>query len=242
METKPFTKYIAELIGTFVLVLFGCGSVVIANGAIGYLGVSFAFGMAVLVMVYAIGPISGCHINPAITISMLILKKINLKDSVFYILFQIAGAIIGAGIVYLIASGLASYNINTNGLGQNGYGALSPGKYSLTAAIVGEVVFTAVFLIVILGSTHKKAPAGFAGIAIGFTLFLIHIVFIPVTGTSVNPARSIGPAVFMGGEILGQLWVFIVAPILGGILGAGIWQLLFEKENAADNEQITDNN
>lgn len=229
METKPFTKYIAELIGTFVLVLVGCGSVVIANGAIGYLGVSFAFGMAVLIMVYTIGPISGCHINPAITISMLILKKINLKDASFYVLFQIAGAIIGAGIVYLIASGLASYNMTVNGLGQNGYGAFSPGKYSLTSAIVGEVVFTAVFLIVILGSTHKKAPAGFAGIAIGFTLFVIHIVLIPVTGTSVNPARSIGPAVIMGGEILGQLWVFIVAPILGGIIGAGIWQLLFEK-------------
>jgi aquaporin Z len=230
METKPFTKYIAELIGTMVLVLIGCGSAVIAGGNIGFLGISFAFGVAVLVMVYTIGPISGCHINPAITISMLVVKKINAKDASMYVLFQIIGAIIGAGILYLIAIGLEGYSVTANGLGQNGYGIHSPGRYSLVSGIIAEVIFTAIFLIVILGSTHKNAPAGFAGIAIGFTLFLIHIVVIPITGTSVNPARSIGPALFVGGDALAQLWVFIVAPIVGGIIGAGIWKLLLDRE------------
>lgn len=230
METKPFTKYIAELIGTMVLVLIGCGSAVIAGGNVGFLGISFAFGVAVLVMVYTIGPISGCHINPAITLSMLVVKKINAKDALMYVLFQIIGAIIGAGILYLIAAGVSGYSVSVNGLGQNGYDTHSPGGYSMISGIIAEVVFTAIFLIVILGSTHKNAPAGFAGIAIGFTLFLIHIVVIPVTGTSVNPARSIGPAVFVGGDALVQLWVFIVAPIVGGIIGAGIWKLLLDRE------------
>ncbi len=230
METKPFTKYIAELIGTMVLVLIGCGSAVIAGGNIGFLGISFAFGVSVLVMVYTIGPISGCHINPAITLAMLVVKKINSKDALMYVLFQIIGAIIGAGILYLIAAGVSGYSVSVNGLGQNGYETHSPGGYSMISGIIAEVVFTAVFLIVILGSTHKNAPAGFAGIAIGFTLFLIHIVVIPVTGTSVNPARSIGPAVFVGGDALAQLWVFIVAPIVGGIIGAGIWKLLLDRE------------
>lgn len=230
METKPFTKYIAELIGTMVLVLIGCGSAVIAGGNVGFLGISFAFGVAVLVMVYTIGPISGCHINPAITLSMLVVKKINAKDALMYVLFQIIGAIIGAGILYLIAAGVSGYSVSVNGLGQNGYDTHSPGGYSMISGIIAEVVFTAIFLIVILGSTHKNAPAGFAGIAIGFTLFLIHIVVIPVTGTSVNPARSIGPAVFVGGDALAQLWVFIVAPIVGGIIGAGIWKLLLDRE------------
>lgn len=230
METKPFTKYFAELIGTMVLVLIGCGSAVIAGGNVGFLGISFAFGVSVLVMVYTIGPISGCHINPAITLSMLVIKKINAKDALMYVIFQIIGAIIGAGILYLIASGVSGYSVSVNGLGQNGYETHSPGGYSMISGIIAEVVFTAVFLIVILGSTHKNAPSGFAGIAIGFTLFLIHIVVIPVTGTSVNPARSIGPAVFVGGDALAQLWLFIVAPVVGGIIGAGIWKLLLDRE------------
>jgi aquaporin Z len=230
MEIKPFTKYLAELGGTMVLVLIGCGSAVIAGGNIGYLGIAFAFGVAVLVMVYTIGPISGCHINPAITISMLVIGKINAKDAAFYVIFQIIGAIIGAGILFLIATGLDGYSLAANGLGQNGFGVHSPGKYSMVSGIIAEVVFTAIFLFVILGSTHKNAPAGFAGIAIGLTLFLIHIVMIPVTGTSVNPARSIGPALFVGGDALIQLWVFIVAPIVGGIIGALKWKFFFGKE------------
>ncbi len=230
METKPISKYLAELFGTMVLVLFGCGSAVIAGGNIGFLGISFAFGIAVLVMVYTIGPISGCHINPAITVAMLVIKKINAKDAVFYILFQILGAIIGAGFLYLIASGLEGYSVTTDGLGQNGYGIHSPGKYSLLSGAVAEVLFTALFLFVILGSTHKNAPAGFAGIAIGLALFLIHIVVIPVTGTSVNPARSIGPAIFVGGDAIAQLWLFILAPIVGGVLGAIKWKIFFGKE------------
>jgi aquaporin Z len=230
METKPFTKYVAELFGTMVLVLVGCGSAVIAGGNIGFLGISFAFGVSVLIMVYTIGPISGCHINPAITISMFVIGKINAKDTAFYVLFQIIGGIIGAGILYLIAMGVEGYSVSVNGLGQNGYGIHSPGRYSLVSGIIAEVVFTAIFLMVILGSTHKNAPAGFAGIAIGLALFLIHIVVIPITGTSVNPARSIGPALFVGGDALIQLWVFILAPIAGGIIGSLNWKLFFGKE------------
>ena len=230
METKPFTKYFAELIGTMVLVLIGCGSAVIAGEHIGFLGISFAFGVAVLAMVYTIGPISGCHINPAITISMLVAGKINAKDSAMYILFQIIGAIIGAGLLFLIASGKEGYSLAANGLGQNGFGNLSPMKYSFGSGFIAEIIFTCIFLIVIFGATHNDARAGFAGIAIGLTLFLIHMVVIPITGTSVNPARSIGPALFVGGEALSQLWVFIVAPIIGGVLGALIWKFLLEKK------------
>jgi len=231
MEIKPFTKYLAELIGTMVLVLIGCGSAVIAGGQIGFLGISFAFGVSVLAMVYTIGPISGCHINPAITISMLIAGKINAKDTAFYIIFQIIGAIIGAGILLLVAMGKEGYTVAANGLGQNGYAALSPMKYSLASGFIAEVVFTMIFLLVIFGATSKNAPSGFAGIAIGLTLFLIHIVVIPITGTSVNPARSIGPALFVGGEAIAQLWLFIVAPIIGGAIGALIWKFLLSKED-----------
>jgi len=230
METKPFTKYVAELIGTMVLVLVGCGSAVIAGGNIGFLGIAFAFGVAVLVMVYTIGPISGCHINPAITISLFVIGKINAKDMAFYVIFQVIGAVIGAGILYLIAMGVEGYSVTVNGLGQNGYGVHSPGGYSMVSGIIAEIVFTAIFLFVILGSTHKNAPSGFAGIAIGLSLFLIHIVVIPITGTSVNPARSIGPALFVGGDALAQLWLFIVAPIVGGIIGALKWKMFFGKE------------
>jgi len=230
METKPFTKYFAELIGTLVLVLIGCGSAVISSGHIGFLGISFAFGFAVLIMVYSIGPVSGCHINPAITISMFALGKINAKDTVFYILFQIIGAIAGAGILYAIATGQEGYSIAANGLGQNGFGIHSPGKFALSSGLIAEIVFTAIFLFVILGSTHKNAPKGFAGLAIGTALFLIHIVVIPVTGTSVNPARSIGPALFVGGDAISQLWLFILAPVIGGLIGAFSWRILVGKD------------
>jgi aquaporin Z len=222
-------KYLAELIGTLALVLIGCGSAVIAGDKIGFAGISFAFGLTVLAMCYAIGSISGCHVNPAITIAMLVADKIKGKDAVGYIIAQCIGGIIGAGILWAIASGLDGYSVAANGLGQNGYGAHSPAGYSLAACLIAEIVLTALFLFVIFGATHENAPKGFAGVAIGFTLVLIHLVGIPITGTSVNPARSLGPAVFAGGDALAQLWLFIVAPIVGGIIAALIWKYTFEK-------------
>jgi aquaporin Z len=221
-------KYSAEFIGTLVLVLMGCGSAVIAGKFIGFAGISVAFGLSVLVMVYAIGHISGCHINPAITIAMLVARKISGKDGLFYIIAQCLGAIVGAGILWAIASGLPDYSIAKNGLGQNGFGIHSPAGYSLISAFLAEVVLTAIFLFVIFGSTHKNSPQGFAGVSIGLSLTLIHLVGIPITGTSVNPARSLGPAVFAGGDALSQLWLFIVAPIIGGIIAAIIWKYGFE--------------
>ena len=235
---EDIRKYIAEMFGTFVLVLIGCGSAVIAGKAIltgtldglGLLGISLAFGLALLVMVYTIGSISGCHINPAVTIAMLIAGKIKIKDSVAYIIAQCCGAILGAGVLYLIATGQADYDIAVNGLGQNGYGIASPAGYTLLACLIAEIVLTAIFLLVIFGSTSKDAPKGFAGIPIGFALVLVHIIGIPITGTSVNPARSLGPALFVGGEAINQLWLFWLAPIIGGIIAALIWKYVFEKK------------
>ena len=223
-------KYVAELVGTAALVFIGCGSAVIAGQRIGYLGISFAFGLTVLAMVYAIGNISGCHINPAITIAMFVAGKIKARDAAAYIIAQCVGAIIGAGILLLIARGLSTYSIAVNGLGQNGYGLESPAGYSMLASFIAEVVLTALFLFVIFGSTSKDAPQGFAGISIGLTLVLIHIVGIPITGTSVNPARSLGPAVFVQGEALTQLWLFWVAPIIGAVIAALAWKYLFEQK------------
>ena len=219
-------KYIAELLGTFALVFFGAGSAVLAGKYIGFLGIAFAFGVVVLVMVYAIGPISGCHINPAITLSMLAAGKISGRDAIGYIIVQIIGAVLGAGVLLSIASGMPGYSIAENGLGQNGYGASSPAGFTLVAGFIAEVVLTFFFLLVIFGATSDEAPKGFAGVAIGFTLFIIHLVGIPITGTSVNPARSIGPAVFAGGTAMAQLWMFIVAPIIGGIIAAIVWMKL----------------
>ena len=225
-EIKPLKKYAAELIGTMVLVLMGCGSAVLAGSFIGNVGIAFAFGLAVLAMVYAIGSISGCHINPAITISMLALRKISVKDAAMYIVSQCVGAVLGAGVLYSIAVDKPGYSLAVNGLGQNGYGAASPAGFSLTSAFIAEVVLTFIFLLVIHGSTSDKAPKGFAGISIGLSLVLIHLVSIPVTGTSVNPARSLGPALFVGGTALSQLWLFWVAPIIGGLLAAAVWKIL----------------
>jgi aquaporin Z len=222
-------KYFAELMGTLFLVLIGCGSAVIAGQQVGFLGIAFAFGLTVLVMVYAIGSISGCHINPAITVAMLVGGKINGRDAIGYIVAQCVGAILGAAILLAIATGKADYSIAANGLGQNGYGPFSPHQYSLGACFIAELVLSFLFLIVIFGSTHANAPKGFAGIAIGLALVLIHIVGIPITGTSVNPARSLGPALFVGGQALAQLWLFIVAPILGGIIAALVWRGAFDK-------------
>jgi aquaporin Z len=225
-------KYTAEMIGTLALVLIGCGSAVIAGQNIGFYGISFAFGLTVLAMVYAIGNISGCHINPAITAAMWVAGKIKGKDAIGYVIAQCIGGIIGAGILWAIASGLDGYSRVVDGLGQNGFGAHSPAGYSLLACFIAEVVLTALFLFVIFGATHKDAPKGFAGVAIGFTLVLIHLVGIPITGTSVNPARSLGPAVFVGGDAIAQVWLFIVAPIIGAVIAALIWKYGFEGKSA----------
>jgi aquaporin Z len=204
----------------------GCGSAVLAGSAIGFIGISFAFGLSLLAMVYAIGSISGCHINPAVSISMLATGKISVKDTVVYIAAQCAGAIIGAAALYWIATVNPTYSLDLNGLGQNGYDLASPSGFSMASAFVAEVILAFIFLLVIHGSTSEKAPKGFAGISIGLSLVLIHLVGIPVTGTSVNPARSLGPAIIVGGTALNQLWLFWIAPIIGGLLAAAVWKIL----------------
>ena len=214
-------KYAAELIGTFVLVLGGVGSAVLAGSHIGYLGVSIAFGLSLLAMVYTIGPISGCHINPAVTLGVLLARKINTRDAAAYVVAQIVGAVIASAVILFIANGVpGGYNASIGGLGANGFGLHSPGQYSLGAAFVAEAILTAFLVLTVLGSTDIKAPVGFAGIAIGLVLTLIHLVGIPITNTSVNPARSIGPAIFVGGWALQQLWLFIVAPLIGAAVAA----------------------
>jgi len=214
-------RYLAETIGTFVLVVGGVGSAVLAGGKIGYTGVSLAFGLSLLAMIYTIGPISGCHINPAVTVGALLTKKIGGRDATLYVISQIIGAIAGAAIVLIIATGSPSgYSAAASGLGANGYGEHSPAGYSLLSALVAEVVLTMLLVLTVLGATDDRAPAGFAGIAIGLALTTIHLVGIPITNTSVNPARSIGPAIFVGGWALKQLWLFIVAPVIGAVLAA----------------------
>src|SRR5579862_1752679 len=220
-------KYTAELVGTFVLVFGGVGSAVLAGGKIGYLGVAFAFGLSLLAMVYTIGPISGCHINPAVTVGVLIAKKIGAKDAMSYIISQIVGAIIASGLILTIAKGtVAGYDPAVAGLGANGFGAHSPGGYSMMAAFIAEVVLTMFLVLTVLGSTDVKAPVGFAGVAIGLVLTLIHLVGIPVTNTSVNPARNIRPALFVGGWALGQLWLFIVAPLIGAAIASAMYGIV----------------
>ena len=229
-------KFVAEFIGTFSLVLFGCGSAVIAGNAavgpagIGLLGISVAFGFAVVAMAYAIGGISGCHINPAVTIGVLTAGKMEAKEAISYIIAQILGAISGAGVLSLIASGKPGYVMPEWGLGANGWGEGYLGGYNTASAFLIETVMTFLFVFVILGTTSKFGNGAMAGLAIGVTLMLIHLVAIPVTGTSVNPARSIGPAIFSGGKAIAQLWLFIVAPVLGAILGAFVWKFVFEKK------------
>ena len=219
-------KCIAECFGTFVLVFMGCGSAVIAGAHVGFLGIAFAFGLSVVAMAYAVGNISGCHLNPAITISFLATGKMSGKDAGAYIVSQIVGAIIASAVLYFIAQGKADYSLSANGLGANGVEQGSPDHYSLMSGLVAEIVFTTIFLVVVHGSTSKHdTSAIFGGLAIGLCLTLIHIVGIPITGVSVNPARSIGPAIFVGGQALTNLWVFIVGPIIGGLLGGGIWKL-----------------
>jgi len=217
-------KYIAELVGTFVLVFGGVGSAVLAGTHIGFEGVAFAFGLSLLAMAYTIGPISGCHINPAVTLGVLIAKKINAKDAALYMVAQIVGAIIASALLLYIAQGAANgYDPSAAGFGANGYGAHSPGQYSMAACFLAEVVLTGFLVLTVLGSTDIAAPVGFAGIPIGLVLVLIHLVGIPITNTSVNPARSIGPALFVGGWAMQQLWLFILAPLVGSALAAFIY-------------------
>ncbi len=223
-------RSIAEFLGTFWLVFGGCGSAVLAAAfpglGIGFVGVALAFGLTVLTMAFAIGHISGCHLNPAISVGLVVGKRFSASDLPAYIIAQVAGAIAAAGVLYVIASGKAGFSLS-GGFASNGYAEHSPGGYSLLACLVAEIVLTLFFLLVIMGSTDKRAPAGFAPIAIGLCLTLIHLIGIPVTNLSVNPARSTGPAVFVGGWALGQLWLFWVAPIIGGALGGGIYRVLF---------------
>jgi aquaporin Z len=240
-------RYVAEFVGTFVLVFASCGSAVLAGDKIGFLGVSLAFGLSLLAMVYAIGPISGCHINPAVTFGVLISKKMDARYALGYIVAQILGAIVASALLLLIVKGVpAGYDPSVAGFAANGYGEHSPGHYNLTSAFLVEIVLTFFLVFTVLGATDIKAPVGFAGIAIGFVLTLIHLVGIPVTNTSVNPARSIGPAVFVGGWALSQLWLFIVAPLIGAAIAAAVYMATHkpaevigvkEAERALESEQ-----
>ena len=225
-------KLTAEFIGTFWLVFGGCGAAVLDAAfpqlGIGFLGVAFAFGLTVLTMVYAIGPISGCHLNPAISVGLVCGKRFPARELIPYIIAQVLGAILASGVLYVIASGKDGFSLS-NGFASNGYGAHSPGGYSLLACFVTEAVLTFMFVFIIHGATDRRAPAGFAGIAIGLTLTLIHLISIPVTNTSVNPARSTGPAIFVGGWAIQQLWLFWVAPIVGGAIAGLVYSSIFEE-------------
>ena len=226
-------RYLAEAIGTFWLTFAGCGSAVLAAAfpalGIGWVGVALAFGLSLLTMAYAIGHISGCHINPAVTIGLAAGQRFPIAEIPPYAAAQIIGAIIAAGVLYVIASGAPGFDLS-KGFAANGYGEHSPGHYSLLACAVAEAVLTMMFLFVIMGATHGKAPAGFAPLAIGLALTLAHLVGIPVTNMSVNPARSTAPALFVGGWALGQLWLFWLAPIVGGIIGGVLYRFVSEEE------------
>ena len=211
-------KFVAEFIGTLTLVLFGCGAAVLGGENVGQLGIALAFGFAIVAMAYGIGSISGCHVNPAVSLAVFIAGRMNARDLGLYWIAQFLGALVGAGILAAIAG-------TAGGLGQNGWGPGYNGEFSMQSALIFEVVMTALFVIVILGSTSSAAPAGFAGLAIGITLAVIHIVGIQVTGVSVNPARSFGPAVLVGGQALSHLWLFFVAPAIGAIIGGALYRL-----------------
>ena len=227
-------KLAAEFLGTFWLVFGGCGSAVLAvkfpGVGIGLVGVALAFGLTVLTMAYAIGHISGCHLNPAVTLGLWAGDRFEGREILPYWVSQVVGAIVAAALLAFIAGGAPGFDISTNGLAQNGYGSASPGQYTLAAGLVTEVVLTAAFLMIILGSTDDRAPSGFAPIAIGLGLTLIHLISIPVTNTSVNPARSTGPALMVGGPALQQLWLFWVAPLAGGLIGGLGYRMLFAQE------------
>ena len=230
MSAKPA----AEFIGTFWLVLGGCGSAVLSAAfpglGIGFVGVALAFGLTVLTGVYALGPTSGGHFNPAVSVGLWAGGRFSGRELVPYVVAQVLGGIVAAAVLYVIATGKPGFDAVASGFAANGYGEHSPGKYSLLAGLVSEVVMTFMFLIVILGATHRRAPAGFAGLAIGLALTLIHLISIPVTNTSVNPARSTAPALFVGGWALGQLWLFWVAPIVGALVAGWLYRACFEGE------------
>jgi aquaporin Z len=227
------TRALAEFVGTFWLVFGGCGSAVLSAAfprlGIGFYGVALAFGLSLLTMAYAIGHISGCHLNPAVSFGLAAGKRFAAADLLPYVVAQVTGAIVAAGVLYVIARGKEGFDV-TNGFASNGYAAHSPGGYSLVACFVAEVVLTFFFLIIIMGATDRRAPSGFAPIAIGLGLTVIHLVGIPVTNLSVNPARSTGPAIFVGGWALTQLWLFWVAPIIGGVAGGVLYAGIFESE------------
>lgn len=225
--------FIAELIGTLTLVLFGCGAAVLAGPEVGQLGIAFAFGLAIVAMAYGIGPISGCHVNPAVSFGVFVSGRMDMMTMLKYWAAQFIGALIGAGILYAIASGKAGYSLAENGLGANGWGAGYLGEYTLAAAFIFEIVATFLFVVVILGSTQKVAPTAMAGLCIGLTLVVIHIVGIQVTGVSVNPARSFGPAVIVGGTAISQLWLFFVAPLIGaGLAGVLLKMKVLEADDS----------
>lgn len=232
-------KYLAECVGTFVLVLGGVGTAVLAGDRVGVLGVAIAFGLSLLAMAYTIGPVSGCHVNPAVTATMVMARKLSGRDAIGYVIAQIIGAVVATVVIVAIAKGQpGGYDILTSGLGANGFEDHSPAGYSLTASFLAEAILTAVLCFTVLGATSIKAPVGFAGIPIGLVLTLIHLVSIPVTNTSVNPARSIGPALFVGHWALSQLWLFIVAPLVGSILAAGI-HVALDKSSPEDDRIIS---
>jgi aquaporin Z len=221
-------KYFAELVGTFILVVLGCGTAVVAGDKVGIVGIAFAFGFALIGAAYGIGPISGCHINPAVSLGVWSAGRMSLKDMLGYWTGQFCGGIIGAGVVWIIAHGMGggtSYSRHTGGLGQNGWGPGYQGEFNLTSAIVFEFVATLIFVVVILGSTQRAAPSGFAGLVIGITLVAIHIFGIHITGTSVNPARSFGPALLVGGKALEQVWLFLLVPSIAGIVAGLLFRL-----------------
>jgi aquaporin Z len=218
-------KYVAEFIGTFTLVLFGCGTAVVSGQAVGHLGIAFAFGFALLAMCYGIGPISGCHVNPAVSLGVFTAGRMSGTDLVGYIVAQFLGGIVAAGVLAVIAKGLLTgYDVGASGLGQNGWGEGYLAGYALSSGIVFEFVATLIFVIVILGATQAGAPTQIAGVAIGITLVVIHIFGINITGVSVNPARSLGPAIFVGGKAISQVWMFLIVPSIGGIVSGLIYK------------------
>ena len=250
MATSPTltSKLAAEFLGTFVLVLGGCGSAVLAADyltpegtqlGIGFVGVALAFGLTVLTMAYAVGHISGGHFNPAVTLGLAAARRFEWRDTVGYIATQVVAAIAAATVLFVVANGKSGFSASASGFATNGYGDRSPGGYTLLAALDSEVVLTAIFLFVILGVTDTRAPKGFAALAIGLALTLIHLVSIPVTNTSVNPARSIGPALFAGGDAIGQLWLFILAPIAGALIAGVAYRTLFAEGGTRLLEEAT---
>jgi len=218
-------KYVAEFFGTFTLVLFGCGTAAVSGQAVGHLGIAFAFGFALLAMCYGIGPVSGCHVNPAVSLGVFAAGRMSGKDLGGYIVAQLLGGIVAAGVLAVIAKGLlAGYNVHASGLGQNGWGEGYQAGYALSSAVVFEFVATLIFVIVILGSTQAGAPTQMAGLAIGITLVVIHIFGINITGVSVNPARSLGPAIWLGGKAISQVWMFLLVPSIAGIVSGAIYR------------------